>query len=157
VLKRFLEYAAEFERAYASRDFASLEPFFSEAVRYEIHAPGEPVRRHEGRGAVLRYLAFVTEQFDRRFAERRLLHVDGPHVRESEREVETHGTALYRLASGECCHLPMTETAHFSGEVIDRLVDRLSPGAWYEMRSFVLRHPELFSPALLEPTGQPVR
>jgi hypothetical protein len=152
-LERFLEYAAAFERAYASRDFSVLEPFFSEDTRYEIHAPGEPVRRHEGREAVLRYLAFVTEHFDRRFAERRLLHVDGPHVRESEGEIETHGIALYRLASGDCCHLPMTETAHFRGELIDRLVDRLSPGAWYEMQLFVTRHPELFSPALLDPTS----
>jgi hypothetical protein len=153
MVKRYLEYAAEFERAYASRDFSSLEPFFSEEARYEIHAPGESVRRHEGRDAVLSYLAFVTENFDRRFAERKLLHVDGPHAREGGREIETHGIALYRLASGECCHLPMTETAHFRGERIERLVDRLSPGAWYEMRCFVTGHPELFSPALLDPTG----
>lgn len=153
MLKRFLAYAAQFEHAYTSRDFSGLEPFFSEDACYEIHAPGEPVRRHEGRDAVLEYFAFVTEHFDRRFAERRLLHVDGPHVREGEREVATHGIALYRLASGECCHLPMTETAHFRGEVIERLVDRLSPGAWHEMRFFITRHPELFSPALLDPAN----
>jgi hypothetical protein len=154
VLKRFLEYATAFERAYASRDFSCLEGFFSEDVRYEIHSFGEPVRRHEGRDAVLRYLAYVTEHFDRRFASRKLVHVDGPHVREREREVETHGVAVYRLASGECCHLPMTETAHFRGELIERLVDRLSPGASHEMRIFVSGHPELFPSALLDPTSE---
>ncbi len=151
MVKRFLEYAAAFERAYASRDFAALAPFFSVDACYEIHAEGEPVRRHAGRDAVLGYLAWVTEHFDGRFAERRLVHLDGPHVRGNA--VETHGLALYRLASGACCHLPMTETAHFRGDVIERLVDRLSPGASHEMRFFVLGHPELFSPGLLDPTS----
>jgi len=151
MVKRFLEYAAAFERAYAARDFAALAPFFGEDACYEIHAPGETRRLHAGREAVLGYLAFVTEHFDRRFAERRLLHVDGPHLHESE--VTTHGIAVYRLPSGECCHLPMTETAHFRGAEIVRLVDRLSPGAWHEMKHFVGAHPELFSPELLEPTG----
>jgi hypothetical protein len=42
----------------------------------------------------------------------------------------------------------MSETAHFRGEVIERLVDRLSPGAWYERRLFVTRHgPILTRPA----------
>jgi hypothetical protein len=152
VLKRYLEYAAAFERAYASRDFASLEPFFSESACYEIHAPGEPVRRHTGRAAVLDYLAWLTEHFDRRFEERRLLHVDGPRVREKqgEVEVETHGIAIYRLPSGEFCHLPMTETAHLRDGRIERLVDRLSAGASHEMRCFVERHPELFPPSLLD-------
>jgi hypothetical protein len=151
LVKRFLEYAAAFERAYAARDFAALGPFFSEDACYEIHAEGEPVRRHAGRDAVLGYLAFVTEHFDRRFAERKLVHLDGPHLRGNA--VETHGMALYRLPSGACCHLPMTETAHFRGDVIERLVDRLSPGGSHEMRVFVLRHPDLFPPALLDPTG----
>ncbi len=153
MLKRFLEYASEFERAYVSRDFSSLEPFFSEDACYEVHTEGEPVRRHVGRARVLEYLAWVTEHFDRRFAARKLVRVDGPHVRAGEREIETHGVAVYSLPSGECCHLPMTETAYFRGEVMERLVDRLSPGASHEMRYFILRHPELFSPSLLDPTS----
>lgn len=150
MLERFLAYAAEFERAYVSRDFAALEPFFSENACYEIHLPGEATRLHRGRGGVLEYLARITEDFDRRFAERRLVHVDGPHLLDGGRAVETHGVAVYRLPSGEYCHLPMTETAHFAGDRIERLVDRLSAGAWHEMRLVVAGHPELFRSSLLD-------
>jgi hypothetical protein len=150
MVERFVAYAAEFERAYRSRDFASLEAFFSETASYEIHLPGEAVRSYDGRDAVLAYLARITDEFDRRFAERRLVHVDGPHLRDGGRAVETHGVAVYRLASGEYCHLPMTETAHFAGDRIARLVDRLSPGAWHEMQLVITRHPELFRADLLD-------
>jgi hypothetical protein len=100
---------------------------------------------------VLAYLARITDEFDRRFAARKLVHVDGPHPRDGGRAVETHGVAVYRLESGEFCHLPMTETAHFAGDRIERLVDRLSPGAWHEMRLVVAAHPELFPSSLLDP------
>jgi hypothetical protein len=44
----------------------------------------------------------------------------------------------------------MSETAHFAGDRIERLVDRLSPGAWHEMQLVVARHPELFPANLLD-------
>lgn len=66
MVERFVAYAAEFERAYRSRDFASLE--------------------------------WITEAFDRS----------------------------------------------------ERLVDRLSAGAWHEMQLVIARHPELFPAKLLD-------
>jgi len=149
MLERFVHYAAAFEEAYRSRDFAPLAAYFTEDAEYEIHAPGLPSQRHRGRDAVLAYLEWITEHFDLRFAERRLLRVEGPLVREGR--VEIHGIAVYTLDTGERCHLSMSEAAHFRGDRIERLVDTLSPGAAHEMRWLVEKHPDRFPAEVLGP------
>ena len=147
-VNRFLEYAADFEEAYRSRRFSALEDYFTEDSVYEIHAPGEATQRHEGRDAVIAYLEWITDAFDLRFAERKLLRVAGPAERQ-DGAVEVTGVAVYTLDSGERCYLSMSEAAHYEGDRIARLVDSVSPGGAHEIRLMVENHPKLFSPAVL--------
>ncbi len=147
MIEAFVRYAAEFEHAYASRDFARLAPFFTEDAEYEIHAPGLPTQVHRGRDAVLDYLEWVTEHFDQRFASREIVRLAGPTPVEDG--VEVHGMALYTLDEGERCHLTMTERAVFEGGRISRLVDTITPGGACEIRWIVERHPERFPQEIL--------
>jgi hypothetical protein len=55
-IQRFAEYAAAFERAFASDDWSVVEPFFTVDAEYEVGLPAltsEPCLR--GRKAVLDY------------------------------------------------------------------------------------------------------
>ena len=143
IIERFVRYAAAFEESYESGDFAPLAPFFTEDAVYEIHAPGRPDQRHEGRDAVLAYMAWITTHFDKRFAERKILRAAGPF--EKENTVEVVGIAVYTLATGERSFLSMSECAHFRGDRISRLVDDLSPGGAHEMHCIVGAHPDRFA------------
>ena len=147
MLERFIQYAATFEDAYEGRDFAILEPYFTEDVQYEIRGYDHEPLRHDGRDAVLGYLDWITERFDKRFARRQVLRVEGPSA--SENRVEVHGVAVYTLDTSERCHLSMSEVAYFRGDRIERLVDTLSPGAVHEMRLIVEKYPERFSAKVL--------
>ena len=147
-VKRFLEYAGDFERAYQSRCFSILQKHFTEDVIYEIHGPGIATQRYEGRDAVLAHLEWTTDVFDLRFAERQLLRVAGPAERR-DGAIELFGVAVYTLGSGERCHLPMSEAAHFEGERIAKLVDSLSPGGVLEVRLIAEKHPELLPATIL--------
>ncbi len=148
MLDRFVQYAAAFEKAYASADYAALAPFFTEEAEYVIHRPARSTLRYEGREAVLGFFEWITAEFDRKFASRRVVPLSAPRAEGDE--VEVHGLALYTMASGERCHFTMTETAHFSEGRIARLVDRITPGGELEMRLVVEAHPEVFLPAVLE-------
>ena len=150
MMERFIRYAAAFEQAYESRDFSKLEPFFTEEATYVTHAPDLPDQRHEGRGAVLGYLDWMTEHFDQRFESRQLFRVSGPEVVGDH--IELHGIAVYTLDTGERCHLSLTEHAHFEGDRIARLVDHLSLGAAAEMKWIVEAYPERFPSELIRPT-----
>ena len=151
MLDKFVEYAVTFERAYESRDFSVLEPCFTQDATYATHAPGLPDQRSEGRAAVLDHMAWMTEEFDRKFNSRQLLRVAGPEAIDDY--VELHGIAVYTLATGERCHLALTEQAYFSDGKINRLVDRLSLGAAHEMQWFVETYPERFPASLIGGTA----
>jgi hypothetical protein len=148
MLNHFVLYAAAFEKAYQSRDFAILEPFFTQDAVYEIQRPAEPTLLIRGRDRLLAYMAWTTEHFDLRFAKREILRIDGPHV--DANAVRVHGVAVYTLDTWERCHLSMGETAIFRGDRIERLVDRISPGGFHEMKWIVENHPDRFAPDVLE-------
>ena len=141
-VERFLQYAVAFEDVYRSRSFSDLEEHFTEDAVYEISGSGLAPQRHAGRDAVLRYLEWITEAFDLRFARCQLLRVSGPE--ECDGVIEVSGIAVYTLDSGERSHLSMSEAAHYEGDRISRLVDSVSPGGAHEMRLIVENNSSLF-------------
>ena len=81
-VRHVLNYAIKFEQAYAARDWTLIEPCFTPEATYVVSGAAAFAGTHEGREAVLRYFAAVTEGFDRRFDAREVLVVDGPAERE---------------------------------------------------------------------------
>ena len=144
--KRFFEYAEAFERAYASGDWSVLEEYFTEDATYEIVTPEGVGSIQKGRKQILEFFDWMTASFDKRFEERRLVSIDPPKV--GDQAVELHGAGVYRLPSGERCHLVMHETAYFEDGRIRRLVDELTPGGAYEVRYYVEKYPTLFPDSL---------
>ena len=76
---------------------------------------------------------------------------DGLAGTEGDGLVEVHGAAIYRLHTGERCHVLLHETAHFRDDRICRLVDELTPGAVHEMSLCLTRYADLFPASLQGP------
>jgi hypothetical protein len=135
-VERFQEYARAFEDFAKSDDPAVLEPFFSEHVVYEILGGGPLEGRHVGRAAVLAHLTASLDGFDRRFATRELQLLEGPVERAGA--VWMRWRANYRSPGLPELSIDGEETAHFEGDRISRLEDRLPPEAtsimqvWFE-------------------------
>lgn len=121
LVPRFVAYAGAFEKAYASRDFTLLEPFFTEDAVYEVPLDGPLGGRWEGRPAVLGALESLTERFDLRFASRRIALLEGP--RDEDGAVWLRGSAHYTAPGVPDLHFELEETCHFEGDRIRRLVD----------------------------------
>ena len=121
LIPRFVAYAAAFEKAYESRDFSVLEPFFTEDAVYEVPLPGVLGGRWEGRAVVLACLESVTDRFDRRFASRVVALVAGP--REEKDSVWLRGSAHYTAPGLPDLHFELEETARFRGDRICHLSD----------------------------------
>ena len=66
MIDHYLAYAAAFEEAYASDDWARLEPFFTEDAVYDFIAPAPFGGTYEGRAAVLAQFKASVNGFDRR-------------------------------------------------------------------------------------------
>lgn len=138
LVPRFVQYAAAFEKAYASRDFAVLEPFFTEDAVYEVPLPGVLGGRWEGRPAVLACLEAVTDRFDRHFASRAIALVAGP--REENDAVWIRGSAHYTAPGLPDLHFELEETAHFEGDRISRLVDRYDEADGQAVAEYLAKH-----------------
>ena len=127
LVTRFGEYAAAFERAYQSDDWAQLEPFFTEDAVYEIEGSPPFGGRAAGRSALISYLEKSVNTFDRRFPKRSLQLLEGPTLRQGRVwmrwRVTYSGPGLPELV------LDGEESAAFEGDRIQRLEDRLPPEA----------------------------
>ena len=127
LVTRFGEYAAAFERAYQSDDWAQLEPFFTEDAVYEIEGSPPFGGRAAGRSALISYLEKSVNTFDRRFPKRSLQLLEGPTLRQGRVwmrwRVTYSGPGLPELV------LDGEETAAFEGDRIQRLEDRFPPEA----------------------------
>lgn len=151
VLERFADYAQAFEQAYATGDWVSLSPYFTEDAVYEIRMDGALAGEFRGRDAVLACLAWVTDHFDKCFASRRLVPLQPPT--ESQGRVRLHGVGLYRMPDGVCCHLVMEEHAQFRGERISRMVDNIFPGGVAEVAAVREQYPTAFAEPMLPPAA----
>jgi hypothetical protein len=121
---RFQEYADDFERSYADRDWPRLGRYFAADAVYECTSPPELAFRVEGRAAILSRFEQMTDGFDRIFASR-TMRLDPPH-RSGER-VTVRGVVVYAVAGAPPFELPFTEVAEFRGDEIVRLEDAAAP------------------------------
>ncbi len=135
-IQRFLEYAAAFEKAFASDDWTLIEPYFADDVVYEV--PFDPPfgGRFEGRRQVVDYLARVTAGFDRRFASREVVPLEGPSA--EGHEVRVTGRAIYRDPRVPELSFDLEERLVYEGDRIARFEDDYSE----EMRARLLEYLE---------------
>ncbi|MFK7895515.1 MAG: nuclear transport factor 2 family protein [Myxococcota bacterium] len=137
--RRFLEYAAAFEKAYEDDDWSQLEPYFTEDAVYSV--TGEPPLGGEwvGRDAVLRQFNDVVNELDRRFENRLTEIVGAPKIGEGTIEFEWRGT--YSTAGEADLVFGGTEHATFSGDRIARLVDTMEEGADQRIQAWLAENP----------------
>jgi len=137
-IARFQEYAAAFEKAFASEDFAVIEPYFTEDAVYDI--PGGPPfgGRHEGRDAVVGYLKQSVDGFDRRFESRELELLEGPTERDGE--VWIRWAVTYRAGDAPPLRIEGEETARFRGDRIERLTDHFDEGSTEKTLAWIREH-----------------
>ena len=119
----FAQYAAAFEKAYASDDWSLVEPWFTEDAVYAVPDLPPPLGgKQEGRDAILAYFPRVLDAFDRRFATREVKLLEGP--RGEDDSVWIRGAAIYTAAGVPDLEFELEETAWFDGDRIRRLEDR---------------------------------
>jgi hypothetical protein len=141
-IPRFVGYAAAFEKAYENDDWVELESWFSEDAIYEIGLPILGAERCEGRAAILAWFPDVLDRFDRRFASRELLLLDGP--KEEDGVVWIRGSATYCAEGFPDFVLVLEESVRFEGERIVHLEDRYTPEMAVEAELFIREYgPEL--------------
>jgi len=135
---RFAAYAAAFEKAYATDDWAPIEPFFAPDAVYEVNL-GPPLGgRFEGREAILSYFVRALDGFDRRFASREIELLEGP--RESADRVWILGRAIYRADGVPELAFDLEETATYENGAIVRLEDRYDTANRTLIEDYVATH-----------------
>lgn len=137
-IARFAEYAAAFEKSYASDDWSVVEPYFADDAVYEVTAPAPFGGRFEGRAAILAYFKEILDRLDRRFDSREIEMLDGP--RETGDEVWIRGAAIYQAAGVPELRLVLEETARFDGDRIVHLMDRYEPEMERAFMDYVKAH-----------------
>lgn len=148
-IARFAQYAAAFEQAYASDDWSIVAPFFHDDAVYEARLPVPLGGVFEGRDAILAYFRFVLDGFDRRFASREVLLLEGP--RENGDAVWLRGGARYRAAGVPELYFELEETALFDGDRIRRLEDRYDPAEILRLQDYLREHGAKLGIAVGEP------
>lgn len=122
-VERFLQYAAAFERAYATDDWSAIEPFFAEDAVYETVAQAPFGSRTEGREAIKAFFRKSCNTFDRRFDSRRVELLEGPQNRGGT--VWCRWAATYSLAGAPDLRMEGEETAHMESGRIRHLQDQI--------------------------------
>lgn len=120
-IKLFYRYAAEFEKVYATDDWSSLEPFFTEDAVYDIRGTPRFEARHEGREAVFGALKTAIDNMDRRFDKRVLGIIKGPEDRNGA--VWFHWKVRYLYGQLPELYLEGEETITFEGSRIVLMED----------------------------------
>jgi hypothetical protein len=134
----FVKYAAAFEDAVRTDDFALLEPYFTEDAVYEVGLPGRFGGRFEGRAAILTYFKAVFDAFDRRFGSREVVLCDGPRAEGAS--VWVRGGARYTTPGFPDLYFELEETAHFENGRIGRLVDAYDAGHRSAIEAYLAEH-----------------
>lgn len=137
-IPRFVEYAAAFEKAYASGDWSLVAPCFHEDAVYDVGLPELVPQPLEGRDAILDGFDVITGGFDRRFASRAVVLLEGP--REEDGAVWVRGRADYTSPIAPDLSFELEETARFEGGRIRRLEDRYTPGTVERLLAYAAAH-----------------
>lgn len=137
-IPRFVEYAAAFEKAYAARDFSLVAPYFHEDAVYDLGLPELAPEPLVGRDAILAGFGGITDGFDRRFASRAVVLLEGP--REEDGAVWLRGRADYTSPKAPPLSFELEETAHFDGDRIRRLEDRYTPDEVTRLLAYAAAH-----------------
>jgi len=141
-IPRFAEYAAAFEKSFASDDWSLVEPYFTEDAEYEggLGPPFTPEQGScvRGRAAVLGYFEKALDAFDRRFATREVTLLEGP--REEGVEVWIRGRADYTSPLAPDLSFELEEIATFEGDRIRRLEDRYDDATIEALGAYLEAH-----------------
>jgi ketosteroid isomerase-like protein len=137
-IPRFAEYAAAFEKAYASDDWSLVEPFFHEDAVYEVGTAPPLGGTFRGRDAILAYFKDILDRFDRRFASRAVDLVEGPT--EQGDAVWIRGRATYTAEGAPELSFVLEETATFDGDRIRRLEDRYEDAEEARVMAYLAEH-----------------
>lgn len=137
-IPQFARYAAAFEDAFRSDDWAPVAAWFTEDAVYEAPLPAPFGGRFEGRDAIVAYFRFVLDGFDRRFATRELVLRAGP--RETADSVWIRGGARYTAPGVPDLYFEIEETVRFRGDRICGLEDRYEPDAIAAIEAYVAAH-----------------
>jgi len=139
-IARLAAYAAAFEKAYESDDWAVVRPFFAEGAVYDAGVAPLLGGRATGREAILDHFRAVLDGFDRRFESRELALLEGPL--EEGATVRIRGTATYRADGFPELVLTLDEIVTFEGEAIVHLEDRYDAAMQDELEAYVREHGE---------------
>ena len=137
-VKRFIEYAAAFEQAFADDDWARLEPYFATDAIYAVTGGAPLGGRWEGRKQVLERLRESVNELDRKFDERRVEPVGTPKIGANSFEMSWRGT--YRKAGCPDLVFEGTERATFEEDRILLLEDTIEDGADGRIRDYLARY-----------------
>lgn len=137
-IPHFVEYAAAFEKAYASGDWSLVAPFFHEDAVYDVGLPELVAEPLTGRDAILAGFERITAGFDRRFASRAVVLLEGP--REEDGAVWLRGRADYTSPKAPPLSFELEETARFDGDRIRRLEDRYAPATVEALLAYAAEH-----------------
>ena len=135
VIPHFVNYAAAFEKAYASDDWLLVAPFFSDDAVYEAQLPVPLGGRFEGRAAILGYFKFVLDNFDRRFASREIGLISGP--REAGDSVLLRGFARYTAAGVPDLYFELDIHVAFDGDRIRSMEDSYDAATIAELQTYL--------------------
>jgi len=141
-IPRFVAYAAAFEKAFDSDDWSVVEPFFAADAEYEVGL-GPPFTLESGscirgRDAILAYFKKTLDAFDRRFATREIVLLDGP--REDGAAVWLRGRADYTSPHAPDLSFELDEIATFDGDSIRRLEDRYDAETIASIDAYIEAH-----------------
>jgi SnoaL-like domain len=137
-IDRYLAYAAAFEEAYASDDWSTLEPFFTEDAVYEFIAPAPFGGKYEGRAAVLAQFKNSVNALDRRFDSRTVEVLEGPS--EKDGGVWIRWAATYTLTGVPDCRMEGEERAVLVGDRIRRLADSMTDAEAGRVGAYFAQH-----------------
>ncbi len=137
-ITRFTNYAIKFEQAYASGDWSVVGPCFTEDAVYAITGAPGMAGEHEGRAAVLAHFDGMTRAFDKRFASREVLALEGPEVRGDH--VYMRWAAIYRLPGAPDLRMEGETRAFFRGDQMSRLEDDIPAEYAERTNAHLARH-----------------
>ena len=139
-MQSFAEYAAAFERAVESDDWAEMSTLVADDAVYEVGLALLGETRCEGRKAVVDFFKQSLDGFDRRFDDRALALVDGPEERDGA--IWLSGTATYQKPGFPTFVLRLEETLRFENGRLLRIEDVYSDEMKEEAEEYFREHGE---------------
>jgi hypothetical protein len=137
-LSQFIAYAAAFEKAFESDDWSLVEPFFTDDAVYQVGLPGTFGGLFEGRRAILDYFKRVLDAFDRRFATRAIVLLEGPRVEGDS--LWARGRVDYTTPAAPDLSFELEEIVTYQGDRICHLEDVYDDAARETLAKYIDAH-----------------